>query len=142
MAIIESGMSTRMLNFQFERLGIPQAGLHYDEHERISTTAWHDDPAMIILMEALVATQGMGYEQIQEVQIEEKHRSRFLAKKIQRSLRAFDVEKMEYLGGQGFIFCAVGKRKISVLNLADLSMTVISKKELFYYLKRIRKGGL
>lgn len=142
--MIESGMSTNMLNFQFGRHGIPQAGLHYDEHERIGNTAWHDDPAMIILMEALVATQGIGYEKIQEVQMEEEHRSKFLAKKIRRSLRAFDVEKMECLGGQGqgFIFCAAGKRKITVLNLTDLSVTVISNKELFYYLKRMRKGEL
>jgi len=144
MAIIQSGMSTNMLSFQFERLGIPQAGLHYDEHERICNTDWHSDSVMIMFMEGLVASQKMGYEKIQlswkELQSLDDDNAKFIAKKIRRSLRAFGVEKIEYLVGQGFIFCAAGKRKISVLNLTDLSVAVISNKELFYYLKRMRKG--
>lgn len=144
MAITESGMSTSMSNYQFVRFGTPQAGLHYDEHERICNTAWHEDPGMIMLMEGLVASQKIGYEQIQfswkELQSFDEGKAKFIAKKIRRSLRAFGVEKIEYLVGQGFIFCAAGKRKISVLNLTDLSVAVISHKELFYYLKRMRKG--
>lgn len=146
MAIIQDGMSMNMSDFQFERLGIPQAGLHYDEHERICNTDWHSDSVMIMFMEGLVASQKMGYQKIQlswkELQSLDDDNARFIAKKIRRSLRAFGVEKIEYLNGHGFIFAAAGKRKISVLNLADLSVSVISHKELFYYVRLISDGNM
>lgn len=97
-----------------------------------------------MFMEGLVASQKMGCQEIQlswkELQSLDDDSAKFIAKKIRQSLRAFGVEKIEYLSGHGSIFAAAGERKISVMKLTGLSVAGISNKELFYYLKRIRKS--
>ncbi|HEL7672942.1 TPA: hypothetical protein UL936_001917 [Stenotrophomonas maltophilia] len=146
MAIIQDGMSMKMSDFQFERLGIPQAGLHYDEHERICNTDWQSDSVMIRFMESLVTTQRIGYEQIElsqwEVDAHDDHDARLIAKRVRLSLRAFGIASVSLLDDQELVFCAVKARKIRVLSKKDSSMALISNKELFRYLKRMIRGDL
>lgn len=146
MAITESGMSTSMSNYQFVRFGTPQAGLHYDEHERICNTAWHDDPVMIIFMEGLVASQRIGYEQVElsqrEIDAHDDRKARLIAKRVRISLRAFGIASVGLLNDQRLVFYPVGKRRIRILIKKDLSIALISNKDLFRYLKRMIRGGV
>jgi len=146
MAIIHDGMSMSMSDFQFERLGIPQAGLHYDEHERICNTDWHDDSVMIMFMEALVVSQRIGFERIelsqQGIDAQNDQNARLIAKRVRLSLRAFGIASVSLLDDQELVFCAVEARKIRVLSKKDSSMALISNKELFRYLMRMIRGDL
>lgn len=146
MAITQSGMSTNMSNFHFERLGIPQAGLHYDEHERICNTDWHSDSVMIMFMEALVISQRIGFERIelsrQGIDAHDDQNARLMAKRVRLSLRDFGIASVSLLDDQELVFCAVKARKIRVLSKKHSSMALISNKELFRYLKRMIRGDL